>query len=162
MRLYTLKDKQEVAVAYQGKLYPIKQFHISCQTMNELIIDEQAYAMLKGLKDDDFQGAEGYDEADCPLCAPIVTPLQDVICLGVNYLEHIEETTHVEDFRKKNATVYFSKRANEVTGHQGVVPHYDFVSQLDYEVELAVIIGKDAKGVSEAEALDYAFGYTIL
>ncbi|MBQ2801283.1 MAG: fumarylacetoacetate hydrolase family protein [Lachnospiraceae bacterium] len=100
------------------------------------------------------------------LCAPISKPPQDIICLGINYREHQKEATQYEPStyttRKAYAT-YFSKRVNETTACGEIIPSYShLVDSLDYEAELAVIIGKDAKNVSEEEAEKYIFGYTIL
>lgn len=75
-------------------------------------------------------------------------------------LDHIEETVDVIDFTKKADTVYFSKCVNRCTDPGGIIPEYDFVDSLDYEVELGVIIGKDAVNVKPNEANDYIFGYT--
>ena len=59
--------------------------------------------------------------------------------------------------------VYFSKRVNEaVANGEGIESHSDIVADLDYEVELAVIIGKEAKNVPEEEVKNYIFGYTII
>ncbi len=59
--------------------------------------------------------------------------------------------------------MYFSKRVGEAVPHGGVIPsHSGLVDSLDYEVELGVIIGKDAKNVSPDDAFDYVFGYTIV
>lgn len=99
-------------------------------------------------------------------CAPIPQPKQDIICLGINYLDHAEESARY----KKEAfggerpfAIYFSKRVGEAVPDGGIIPaHEGFVDSLDYEAELAVIIGKDAKNVSEADAFSYVFGYTII
>ena len=59
--------------------------------------------------------------------------------------------------------VYFSKRVNEAVPDKGFIEaHENLVDSLDYECELAVIIGKDAKNVTEDEAAEYIFGYTII
>lgn len=59
--------------------------------------------------------------------------------------------------------MYFSKRATHCPGPGDPIPgHFDLVDSLDYETELAVILGKDAKDVAEEEAFDYVFGYTIV
>lgn len=96
------------------------------------------------------------------LLAPIPNPKQDVICLGVNYKEHIEETKDIESFVGNEAAVYFSKRANYAIGDGEFIPNYDFVDSLDYEAELGVIIGKDCRNASESDALEYVFGYTVI
>ncbi len=162
MRFYTVKinGKQTAAVLHKsGKLIPVSDF----ADMNSLI-DNITDSRLKRLKadceDDNASGLLSFDEVK--MCAPIPVPKQDLICLGVNYSEHIEETKHIESFTDKTDTVYFSKRANYAIGDGDFIPNYDFVNSLDYEAELGVIIGKDCKNISEQDASDYIFGYTVV
>ena len=98
--------------------------------------------------------------------APIPQPRQDVICLGMNYRDHEKEAAKydAEAFAKdRPAAVYFSKRVSRAGDPDGVIPCYKgLVKRLDYEAELAVIIGKTAKNVKAEEAGAYIFGYTVL
>ena len=93
-------------------------------------------------------------------------PRQDVICLGINYMAHAEESARYKEEAfggERPYPIYFSKRVNEAVADGGVVPAYEnLVDSLDYEVELAVVIGKDTKNVAKENAYDYVFGYTIL
>ena len=104
--------------------------------------------------------------ADVELLAPIPRPRQDVLCLGMNYKAHASEAAKYGAgafTKEKPAAVYFSKRVSEAVAPGGVIQsHQDLVERLDYEVELAVILGKTAKHVKAAEAGDYIFGYTVL
>ena len=109
---------------------------------------------------------EGIPVADVKITAPILYPQQDIICLGINYYAHAEEAArfHNEAFGgERPEPIYFSKRVNRAVGDgEPIDGHFDIVDSLDYEVELAVVLGKDAKNVSEEEAFSYVFGYTIL
>ena len=100
------------------------------------------------------------------LLAPIPRPRQDVICLGINYKAHAEEAERYssEAFKKERPIpIYFSKRVSEAVGPEGFIEsHPGLVERLDYESELAVIIGKTARNVKAADAADYIFGYTVL
>lgn len=100
------------------------------------------------------------------LLAPIPRPEQDVICLGINYFDHAKESERVTGKGAKapdTFPIYFSKRVHEaVAPGSDIDSHSDIVADLDYEAELAVVIGRRAYNVSEAEALEYVFGYTIL
>ena len=100
------------------------------------------------------------------LLAPIPRPRQDVICLGINYRAHAEEAERYssEAFKKERPIpIYFSKRVSEAVGPEGFIEsHPGLVQRLDYESELAVVIGKTAKNVKAADAADYIFGYTVL
>ncbi|WP_297998288.1 fumarylacetoacetate hydrolase family protein [uncultured Oscillibacter sp.] len=103
---------------------------------------------------------------DVTLLAPIPRPRQDVICLGMNYRDHEKEAAKydAEAFKKKKpAAVYFSKRVSRAGDPEGEIPRYEgLVERLDYEAELAVIIGKAARNVKAENAGDYVFGYTVL
>lgn len=104
------------------------------------------------------------EQAD--LLAPIPRPRQDVICLGMNYRAHLEEAAryNADAFEKqKPVAVYFSKRVTEAVAPEGFIEsHTDLVERLDYESELAVILGKTARNIRGEDAGDYIFGYTIL
>ena len=100
------------------------------------------------------------------LLAPIPRPRQDVICLGINYKAHTEEAARYssEAFTKERPIpINFSKRVTEAVAPEGdIESHPGLVERLDYEAELAVIIGKTAKNVMAEDAADYIFGYTVL
>ena len=104
--------------------------------------------------------------SEVTLLAPIPCPRQDVICLGINYHAHAEEAARysAEAFTKERPIpIYFSKRVTEAVPPEGFIEsHPGLVERLDYEVELAVIIGKTARNVTAEEAGDYIFGYTVL
>ena len=104
--------------------------------------------------------------ADVELLSPIPRPRQDVLCLGMNYKAHAAEAAQYDAgafTKEKPVAVYFSKRVSEAVAPGGAIQsHRKLVERLDYEVELAVILGKTAKHVKAAEAGDYIFGYTIL
>ena len=125
--------------------------------------DESVIDSVKKLSE---ASKEGLNINSVKLCAPIPFPKQDIICLGINYMAHAEESARY----KKEAfggdrpfAVYFSKRVDEAVGDGGFIDgHFDIVDSLDYEAELAVVIGKDAKNISEEDAFDYVLGYTII
>ena len=104
--------------------------------------------------------------AEVELLAPIPRPRQDVLCLGMNYKAHASEAAKYDAgafTKEKPAAVYFSKRVSQAVAPGGAIQsHRDMVERLDYEVELAVILGKTAKNVKATEAGDYIFGYTVL
>lgn len=79
-----------------------------------------------------------------------------IICVGVNYKEHAEES----NMALPEYPLLFSKFNNTLSGHNQVVylPHDS--KENDYEAELVLVIGKEAKNVSKENALDYVFGYS--
>lgn len=173
MRLITYRKKDDSSAERLGlldakgqRIQPLTQSGIMYTDMNELIAKatgEEMKLLLQEAQDESLY-TETMDNVI--LEAPIPVPMQDVICLGVNYLEHAREAARFkkESFDIQSSyPVYFSKRVNEAVGDQQPIPAYEeIVDSLDYEVELAVIIGKDAKNVKAENALDYIFGYTIL
>ncbi|MDR6124601.1 2-keto-4-pentenoate hydratase/2-oxohepta-3-ene-1,7-dioic acid hydratase in catechol pathway [Bacillus sp. SLBN-46] len=95
------------------------------------------------------------------LLAPIPRPTKNIFCVGKNYVEHALELGSAEDIPKH--VMVFTKAPTTVTGPGTVVlNHQSVTKQLDYEGELAVIIGKKGRGIKKEEALDYVFGYTII
>lgn len=98
------------------------------------------------------------------IVAPIPFPRRNLFCLGKNYLDHIHE---VKSLKNVNADVpkkpiYFSKIAYPAMGHEDYIDsHSHMVKDLDYEVELAVVIGTKCKNVSKEDAESVIFGYTI-
>lgn len=97
--------------------------------------------------------------SDVKILSPIPYPKRNVICLGNNYLDHVNE---IENENIPEKPIYFSKIAYPAIGHEEFVDsHYSVVKELDYEAELAVIIGRKCKNVSKEEAEGVIFGYTI-
>lgn len=153
-------------VSKDGKrVISTKLLGLNYADMNDLIeraTDSEWKVMVKAQLEDGL----GFSINDVKLNAPIIYPRQDVICLGVNYREHAEEAAAYEKEAfdlKAQYPVYFSKRVNRAAADGEAIPAYDgFVTKLDYEVELAVIIGREAKNVQKGKSLRYIFGYTIL
>ena len=107
---------------------------------------------------------ERIDPERIKLMAPIPRPSQDVICLGMNFADHTVEAArfHPTMVREQYA-VYFSKRVNlAVADGEGIDSHPDVTERVDYEAEVALVIGKDAFKVPRERAEEYVFGYTIL
>jgi 2-keto-4-pentenoate hydratase/2-oxohepta-3-ene-1,7-dioic acid hydratase in catechol pathway len=99
------------------------------------------------------------------LKAPIPRPRKNVFCVGWNYLDHFSEgAASMQDSRElPQWPVFFSKAPTAVTGPYDAIPFDANVStQLDWEVELGVVLGKAGKNIAEADALSYVFGYTII
>ncbi|PHM30231.1 fumarylacetoacetate hydrolase family protein [Xenorhabdus innexi] len=99
------------------------------------------------------------------ILAPIPRPRKNIFGIGLNYVEHVEESSRSLDTAKElpKEPVIFSKPPSTVIGPGDAIEHNSEITrQLDWEVELAVIIGTRAKGVSEADALKYVFGYSLI
>ena len=170
MRFYTIirKEKEEIVVAFQeGNIaYPIKKLGLEFKDMNDLIcnITNEQLEGLKACGNKDLWEHEVL-LSESAVVSPIVKPLQDIICLGINYGDHaIEAGKFSNEFGgERPYTIYFSKRVNKATAPGEAIPSYEgYVDSLDYEVELGVVLGRDVKNVTPKEALDYVFGYTIV
>ena len=99
---------------------------------------------------------------DVRLLAPLV-PRRDVMCVGWNYLPHFEEGSQVHGDRElPERPTFFSKTTTTPNAPNGDVPsHAGVTSELDYEVELGVVIGRRATDLDEADALDVVAGYVV-
>lgn len=94
---------------------------------------------------------------------PPFLPRKNVMCIGKNYREHALEMTGNDESAVPTTPVIFTKSPTSVIGHGDFIEaHEGVTSELDYEGELAVIIGKEGRNISRENALDYVFGYTIL
>lgn len=103
---------------------------------------------------------------DVRICAPIPYPRRNVICIGKNYFDHVKEMesgpTAIGADRPESP-VYFTKSAWPAIGDgDEICSHEELTSQLDYEAELAVIIGKGGRDIKPENAYEHIFGYTIV
>ncbi|MTK05792.1 MAG: fumarylacetoacetate hydrolase family protein [Hungatella sp.] len=170
---YEVDRRRDIGVVSRDEMwvFPLKAFGMEYREMLEVVkgLSQSERDLLEhasGLDPDSSNIVGAAMMKEVTLLAPILTPDQDIICLGLNYMEHAEESARYkkEAFDgERNDAVYFSKRVNEAVGPYGdILSHSDIVDSLDYEAELAVIIGKDAKDVPPEKAEDYIFGYTII
>jgi len=88
---------------------------------------------------------------------PPVSQAEKIVCVGLNYLDHSTES----GFEQPKYPTLFGRFNSSLIGHGAPILRPPVSVQLDYEGELVAIIGKDARNVSEADALDYVAGYSI-
>jgi len=103
--------------------------------------------------------------ADVELLSPIPRPRQNVMCLGWNYIEHVEETSGkaIEAPKLPKYPIVFTKAASSMNGPFADIPvDLEVSNKMDWEVELAVIIGKTGQKISKKDALDHVFGYSVI
>lgn len=128
--------------------------------------------LIKNFTEDTFQALsvgmnelKGLDINNVKITAPIPNPGRGIICLGKNYREHIKEVAKAIDSENEipEYPVYFSKLVDRAVGMNEVIPvHKNLTESLDYEAELAVIIGKDGRDIPMDKVEEYIFGYTIV
>ncbi len=100
-------------------------------------------------------------EEDVQWLAPLPKPRKNIFCVGKNYADHAIEMGSAADIPEH--AMIFTKAPTAAAGHNRLVPlHEELTDALDYEGELAVVIGKKGFAIREADAEEYIFGYTIL
>jgi 2-keto-4-pentenoate hydratase/2-oxohepta-3-ene-1,7-dioic acid hydratase in catechol pathway len=92
------------------------------------------------------------------LLAPIPRPRKNIVCLGRNYAAHARDSGS----SVPEVPIFFTKPPTAVVGPDAPVIHHPVTQQLDYEVELAVVIGRRGRDIPRERALSYVFGYTVL
>ncbi len=105
------------------------------------------------------------DLAKVKIAAPLQDIRKNVFCVGRNYKAHIEEMAHAmkREVNYPKVPEFFTKPPTTVIGHEDDVKrHAEHTQKLDYEVELAVIIGKGGTNIPADKALDHIFGYTVV
>jgi 2-keto-4-pentenoate hydratase/2-oxohepta-3-ene-1,7-dioic acid hydratase in catechol pathway len=110
-------------------------------------------------------GAAGVPLAEVQLLAPIPRPRKNIVCLGMNYAAHAYESMRAKGLPETLPPhpVFFTKAVTAVTHPDSPVPlDPGFTEQLDWEVELAFVIGTGGKKISQADSMRHIFGYTIL
>lgn len=167
MKLVTYELNGEVKVGLIGtdeqKIVPVSALGYNATEMTAFIKEIGGKLSAEVLAKVDGANGDAFDA--CRLLSPIPQPAQDILCLGVNYKDHQDETIKagVAYDKSKTNTIYFGKRLNRAVGpNEYIDGHFNIVDSLDYEVELGVVIGKDAKDVALENAGEYILGYTIV
>ncbi len=103
-----------------------------------------------------------FARASIRITAPIPWPQRNVVCVGLNYADHVAESKSVVGAKLPEYPVFFTKPATCVIGPDDAIPWHPHVStSIDWEVELAVIIGRGGRDITEGHALEHVFGYTV-
>ncbi|WP_290649727.1 fumarylacetoacetate hydrolase family protein [Aquisalimonas sp.] len=118
----------------------------------------QAERLLRG-------DGEARDLNSLTLLAPIPKPTRNIICLGLNYADHASESQRAkgQEVSYPEHLVVFTKATTSVTAPYAAIPvDTTITTQLDWEVELAVVIGTGGRNIPEHEAAQHVFGYTVV
>lgn len=162
---YNGEEKIGVLNKYKTRVIPIEEFirENTPSTMIELIerlSDEDIKILQK-----EYPENMGIELSDVKILAPIPEPVRNIICVGKNYKDHIKEVAKTVDDMNDIPTypIYFSKMFDRILGPDDKISsHSDISNSLDYESELAVVIGRGGKDITYEGAQDYIFGYTIV
>ncbi|MDB6179645.1 fumarylacetoacetate hydrolase family protein [Paracoccus sp. Z330] len=130
--------------------------------------DTAVLERIKAGQNGPWDAKEVVSLSDVRLMAPIPTPRRDILCVGKNYHAHAAEffNSGFDSSAKEevpSSPVIFTKMMTSVVGPgEDVLGSLDPTGSVDYEGELGVIISKDARRVSKADAYDYVYGYVII
>ena len=173
---YTLKDNYEARLGFLhnnqvidmedfGEIsnFPLPSDMLELIDLGFEIIPEITELISETSKE--FFDEVAYEMNEITILAPIEKPRKNIIGIGLNYTEHVAESARTLDTTGKlpQKPIIFSKPPTTVTAtNTEVIKNTKLTSQLDWEVEMAVVIGKKGKYVSNADAMDYVFGYTVI
>ncbi|MBQ0137736.1 MAG: fumarylacetoacetate hydrolase family protein [Kurthia sp.] len=120
---------------------------------------EQMRKLVEAAENSENPSAFKHDFSEIEWLAPIPRTTKNIICVGKNYEDHAIEMGFVKE---SDDLFVFTKAPTAIAADEQTVPvHADVTKELDYEGELAVIIGKKGKNIPAGLAFDYVFGYTI-
>jgi 2-keto-4-pentenoate hydratase/2-oxohepta-3-ene-1,7-dioic acid hydratase in catechol pathway len=121
---------------------------------DETVLKAIAFAQ-KAAADGDNRFTVG--SGDIIWAAPVHDTRQ-IIAVGLNYMSHCLE----QNIQPPTEPRFFAKLVSSMTGHNSTVTLWPISTQIDYEGELGVVIGRETKAIDPARALDHVFGYTIV
>lgn len=167
---YTQNQRPTLAIAHGDRLFSCEELLkkagaklseavLQADTRTLCAVPEAGLDALRRIISDEsaFADVPSVAIAEADLLAPISDPSK-VICIGLNYRDHCEEQNKPAPERP----MLFAKFANTIAGPADDVRIPANTRELDFEGELGVVIGRRARNVSRAEALDYVFGYMAL
>ncbi len=165
---YSIHDKIQVGAIAHDNEYICdinRELGTDFADMNQLISemsDSELELLHAKLNDNNINVKIPMQEVK--ILAPIPYPKRALFCLGKNYSDHAKEVAGLPGAEDEmpRFPIFFMKIADPAIGHLDTIPnHQEITKMIDYEVELAVIIGKDGIDISKEDAYDYIFGYTI-
>lgn len=163
VRFKTHNENIFSGIAYENKVIPFDEMKLSKNFINILDVilnaEENDYIIFKN-PDFNFY----YNIDDVIIMSPFENLVHDIICVGLNYHEHIEESSSfIGNIDPPIMATYFSKRAAYISGDsENIIFDPNLDDALDYETELAIVIGKKGKNIQIEKAMDYVFGFTII
>lgn len=131
------------------------RFKVDAETYTGVITDSEIREIKGNIFDDWEYTGKTFSESEVTLLAPL-EPNQ-IIGIGANYVAKVEELPE----KLPEVPVFFFKPTSSVIGPEEPIVIPNGIEQVKFESELAIVIGKEAKNISELEVLDYVFGYTI-
>lgn len=170
MKIVAFKIDEKKRVGFVPTDFGRKIFDISHLTNNnsdivsltETAITQQLEDLNEQISNDETLQNKLIDFANVTFCPPVERPGK-IICLAGNYRAHITESGYVEPERQERFTQQlFLKPSTSLVGDGDIIELGGQNVRVGWETELAVVIGKRGKNISEEDAYNYVFGYTIL
>lgn len=164
MQLITFHDGVMPQIGALHNVYIVNLSHIAPDMLSFIAQGDTALERA-------HETLASFDQADLipfnrmELLAPIPRPAKNIVCLGMNYAEHAYESARVRGLPEvlPEHPVFFTKATTAVLQPEGTIPYNAALSRyVDWEVELAFVIGKRGINIPAADAMSYVFGYTIL
>lgn len=144
------KGKEKPGLWKDGNIVDLKKIFPEIPDIGEMFFRENWPEKIADIND---SGQIIKDRIGCPIHAP-----SKIICLGKNYAEHAKEG----GFDKPDKPLIFCKTPNALNGPFDPIVLPKSSGQIDWEVELVIIIGKEGKRIPKSEAWDYIAGFTIM
>jgi 2-keto-4-pentenoate hydratase/2-oxohepta-3-ene-1,7-dioic acid hydratase in catechol pathway len=157
------KSSRIVDLGAAAKKQKAKLIFDPAEMLSLIASGEVGLAQVRGLVAK--AGDTGLALDDVKLSAPIPVPARNVYAVGWNYVEHFEEGKSLRDPNQTlpEHPVFFTKGSHSVNGPYDPIPYDPKVSTLiDWEGELAVILGKRGKNIPEEKAMEYVFGFCVM
>lgn len=160
LKAYLREGREHIGIETENGIRELR----SVTTLVELM--EQLEEVAAGARRAAIEALAGeiYPAADLTFQAPIRETVKDVICVGLNYQDHVNESQSfgIGEDRSLVHTTYFGKRCDYIRGDgEAIGIHAALDPEMDYEVELALIIGKRGRAITREDALRHVFGYSI-
>ncbi len=122
---------------------------------------DDAMKSARGAAEQDAGNASaGIALSDARLLAPIPRPARNIVCVGLNYADHVAESASVAGSDLPKFPVLFTKPPSTVIGPGAEIPPHKVTAAIDWEAELAVIIGREGRDIAEGDAMAHVFGYS--
>ena len=155
MKLMTIRTENGNNVGIKTEKGVLNVTAIMPEFADPQTIIEKGVSKLIELEEKALTGEYEFLEEDMLNLGPCVPSPSKIVCVGLNYRKHAEESNN----KVPASPILFNKYNNSLSGHKDSIKLPPDSNQVDYEAELAIVIGKKAKEVSQEKALDYVFGY---
>jgi 2-keto-4-pentenoate hydratase/2-oxohepta-3-ene-1,7-dioic acid hydratase in catechol pathway len=149
-------------IVLRGRLFDLKEFEkefsatttTRCATIDRVLLEGELRALQQ--KAEQYTSNEGLAVESLRLASPVLSP-EKILLVAVNYVSHSRE----QDAKPPSEPYFFTKFVNALIGPGDPIIAPKVSKKVDWEVELAAVIGKRGKNISKADSMEYIAGYTI-